>query len=158
MDGQTARRYGFSEAMLEVDRQNPGQVLIPAWRSARISIRHPLFERGLRIAPTNHLALFYLGNAYEAAGQPGRARTLYERVPVVAPQSAEAAQARERIAAINPHITVRARSMRVRGEADAVAARIDETGAFEAPRITPDLTGRPRIVSAVRSATEDRQV
>ncbi len=49
---QTARRYGFSEAMLEVDRQNPGQVLIPAWRYARISIRHPLFERGLRILDT----------------------------------------------------------------------------------------------------------
>lgn len=59
-----------------------------------------LFERGLRIAPTNHLALFYLGNAYEAAGQPGRARTLYERVPVVAPQSAEAVQARERLASL----------------------------------------------------------
>ncbi len=49
---QTARRYGFSETMLEVDRQNPGQVLIPAWRYARISIRHPLFEHGLRILDT----------------------------------------------------------------------------------------------------------
>ncbi len=59
-----------------------------------------LFERGLRIAPTNHLALFYLGNAYEAAGQPGRARTLYERVSAVAPRSAEAVQASERLAAL----------------------------------------------------------
>jgi hypothetical protein len=49
---QEARRYGFSEGMLEADRDNPGQVLIPAWRSARISIRHPLFERGLRILDT----------------------------------------------------------------------------------------------------------
>src|SRR5690606_8771808 len=43
------------------------------------------------------------------------------------------------------------------GQADAVAARIDEAGAFEATRIMPDLTGRPRIVSAVRSATNDTQ-
>lgn len=71
-----------------------------ALQQNRIDDAISLFERGLRIAPTNHLALFYLGNAYEAAGQPGRARTLYERVPVVAPQSAEAAQARERIAAL----------------------------------------------------------
>ena len=49
---QTARRYGFSETMLEVDQQNPDQVLIPAWRYARISIRHPLFEHGLRILDT----------------------------------------------------------------------------------------------------------
>ncbi|WP_372972106.1 dynamin family protein [Marinobacter sp.] len=49
---QEARHYGFSESMLETDTQNPGQVLIPAWRSARISIRHPLFERGLRILDT----------------------------------------------------------------------------------------------------------
>lgn len=43
------------------------------------------------------------------------------------------------------------------GQADAIAARIDGTGAFEAARITQDLTGRPRIVSAVRSSVEDRQ-
>ncbi|GGY83906.1 dynamin family protein [Marinobacter zhanjiangensis] len=49
---QQARRYGFSEAMLEADRDTPGNVLIPSWRSARISIRHPLFERGLRILDT----------------------------------------------------------------------------------------------------------
>lgn len=40
------------------------------------------------------------------------------------------------------------------GQADAVAARIDATGAFDAARITQDLTGRPRIVSAVRAAEE----
>ena len=37
------------------------------------------------------------------------------------------------------------------GQAAAVAARIDATGAFEAARTTDDLTGRPRIVSAVRA-------
>ncbi|WP_404367740.1 dynamin family protein [Marinobacter sp.] len=47
-----ARELGFDQDMLEHDRQNPGQVLIPAWRSAQISIRHPLFERGLRILDT----------------------------------------------------------------------------------------------------------
>ena len=49
---QQARKFGFSEAMLETDRDNPGHVLIPTWRSAQISIRHPLFERGLRILDT----------------------------------------------------------------------------------------------------------
>lgn len=47
-----ARDLGFDDGMLEHDRQNPGQVLIPAWRNAQISIRHPLFERGLRILDT----------------------------------------------------------------------------------------------------------
>ncbi|WP_166262339.1 dynamin family protein [Marinobacter salicampi] len=47
-----ARELGFHEDMLEHDRENPGQVLIPAWRNAQISIRHPLFERGLRILDT----------------------------------------------------------------------------------------------------------
>ena len=49
---QQARKFGFSESMLEADRENPGHVLIPTWRSAQISIRHPLFERGLRILDT----------------------------------------------------------------------------------------------------------
>lgn len=48
----SARMLGFDEQMLEPDRANPGQVLIPAWRNAQISIRHPLFERGLRILDT----------------------------------------------------------------------------------------------------------
>ncbi|MCL1476534.1 MULTISPECIES: dynamin family protein [unclassified Marinobacter] len=48
----SARMLGFDEQMLELDRANPGQVLIPAWRNAQISIRHPLFERGLRILDT----------------------------------------------------------------------------------------------------------
>jgi hypothetical protein len=48
----SARTLGFDEQMLETDRANPGQVLIPAWRNAQISIRHPLFERGLRILDT----------------------------------------------------------------------------------------------------------
>lgn len=47
-----ARELGFDEAMLEHDRSNPGKVLVPAWRHARISIRHPLFEQGLRILDT----------------------------------------------------------------------------------------------------------
>ncbi|MDX1755136.1 MAG: dynamin family protein [Marinobacter sp.] len=47
-----ARRLGFEEGMLESDRSAPGKVLIPAWRNAQISIRHPLFERGLRILDT----------------------------------------------------------------------------------------------------------
>lgn len=47
-----ARALGFDEDMLEHDRNNPGHVLVPAWRNAQISIRHPLFERGLRILDT----------------------------------------------------------------------------------------------------------
>ncbi|MBU2872467.1 dynamin family protein [Marinobacter salexigens] len=47
-----ARALGFDQSMLEHDRNNPSQVLIPAWRNAQISIRHPLFERGLRILDT----------------------------------------------------------------------------------------------------------
>lgn len=47
-----ARALGFEQSMLEHDRHNPGKVLIPAWRNAQISIRHPLFERGLRILDT----------------------------------------------------------------------------------------------------------
>ncbi|RBW51126.1 dynamin family protein [Marinobacter sp. F3R11] len=49
---EQARKLGFEEGMLEHDRNNPGNVLIPAWRNAQISIRHPLFERGLRILDT----------------------------------------------------------------------------------------------------------
>ncbi|WP_417531529.1 dynamin family protein [Marinobacter lipolyticus] len=47
-----ARNLGFDENMLEHDRNSPGNVLVPAWRNAQISIRHPLFERGLRILDT----------------------------------------------------------------------------------------------------------
>lgn len=49
---EEARGLGFDEDMLEQDRNNPGNVLVPAWRNAQISIRHPLFERGLRILDT----------------------------------------------------------------------------------------------------------
>ena len=49
---EEARKLGFDEGMLEHDRNNPGNVLVPAWRNAQISIRHPLFERGLRILDT----------------------------------------------------------------------------------------------------------
>ncbi len=48
----SARLLSFDEQMLEPDRANPGHVLIPAWRNAQISLRHPLFERGLRILDT----------------------------------------------------------------------------------------------------------
>lgn len=48
----SARVLGFDEQMLEPDRANAGHVLIPAWRNAQISLRHPLFERGLRILDT----------------------------------------------------------------------------------------------------------
>jgi hypothetical protein len=47
-----ASMLGFDEDMLEHDRNKPGNVLIPAWRNAQISIRHSLFERGLRILDT----------------------------------------------------------------------------------------------------------
>jgi len=47
-----ANDLGFAEDMLESDRSRPGHVLVPAWRNARISIRHPMFERGLRILDT----------------------------------------------------------------------------------------------------------
>ena len=49
---EEARGLGFDENMLEHDRSNPGNVQVPAWRNAQISIRHPLFERGLRILDT----------------------------------------------------------------------------------------------------------
>ncbi|WP_372965088.1 dynamin family protein [Marinobacter sp.] len=47
-----ARKLGFDEDMLEQDQRTPGNVLVPAWRNAQISIRHPLFERGLRVLDT----------------------------------------------------------------------------------------------------------
>ena len=47
-----ARELGFDEDTLENDRSQPGHVLVPAWRNAQVSIRHPLFERGLRILDT----------------------------------------------------------------------------------------------------------
>jgi GTPase SAR1 family protein len=49
---QEARKLGFEEDMLEHDRNKPGNVVVPAWRNAQVSIRHPLFERGLRILDT----------------------------------------------------------------------------------------------------------
>jgi len=47
-----ARQLGFEEDKLEQDRKMPGNVLVPAWRNAQISIKNPLFERGLRILDT----------------------------------------------------------------------------------------------------------
>lgn len=71
-----------------------------ALQQNRVDASIDLFERGLRLSPTNHLALFYLATAYESAGQGARARPLYERVSSLAPQSQEASQARERLAAL----------------------------------------------------------
>lgn len=47
-----AEALGFDEKMLDQDRAHPGQVLVPAWRHALISVKHPLLERGLRILDT----------------------------------------------------------------------------------------------------------
>ena len=47
-----ARALGFNEDMLEHGTQQPQQGADSAWRNAQISIRHPLFERGLRILDT----------------------------------------------------------------------------------------------------------
>ncbi|MFE8071291.1 dynamin family protein [Marinobacteraceae bacterium S3BR75-40.1] len=49
---EEAHALGFNEDMLDPDRKNPGHVLLPAWRHAQISVRHPLLERGLRILDT----------------------------------------------------------------------------------------------------------
>lgn len=49
---EQAQALGFREDMLDPDPDNPRQVLIPAWRHALISLRHPLLERGLRILDT----------------------------------------------------------------------------------------------------------
>lgn len=48
----TARALGFEEQALDHDRSQPGNVIIPVWRHALISLRHPLLERGLRILDT----------------------------------------------------------------------------------------------------------
>lgn len=47
-----AKLLGFEENMLDHDPQNPGRVLIPAWRHALISMKDPLLEQGLRILDT----------------------------------------------------------------------------------------------------------
>jgi hypothetical protein len=47
-----AETLGFDAKMLDQDRANAGQVLVPAWRHALISVKHPLLERGLRILDT----------------------------------------------------------------------------------------------------------
>ena len=47
-----AADLGFNDAMLDAAPDDPGQVLIPAWRHALISLQHPILERGLRILDT----------------------------------------------------------------------------------------------------------
>jgi len=49
---EEAAALGFDDDSLETDRANPTQVLVPRWRHAQISIRHNLFEQGLRILDT----------------------------------------------------------------------------------------------------------
>lgn len=47
-----ARALGFSGNALERDPANPEKVLIPRWRHAELSFKHPLLEQGLRILDT----------------------------------------------------------------------------------------------------------
>lgn len=47
-----ARALGFSGSALERDPVNPEKVLIPRWRHAELSFKHPLLEQGLRILDT----------------------------------------------------------------------------------------------------------
>ncbi|QCF24792.1 dynamin family protein [Hydrocarboniclastica marina] len=52
MSRADAEALGFDGKMLDQDRDHPGNVLVPAWRHAQISIKHPLLEQGLRILDT----------------------------------------------------------------------------------------------------------
>lgn len=47
-----AADLGFNDAMLDTSPEDPERVIIPAWRHAMVSIRHPVLERGLRILDT----------------------------------------------------------------------------------------------------------
>ncbi len=49
---ERAKALGFLQDMLDHDPDNPGNVIIPAWRHAMISLDHPLLARGLRILDT----------------------------------------------------------------------------------------------------------
>ncbi|MCP5162366.1 MAG: dynamin family protein [Hahellaceae bacterium] len=49
---ERARELGFLKDMLDHDPEHPGNVIIPAWRHAMISLDHPLLTRGLRILDT----------------------------------------------------------------------------------------------------------
>lgn len=47
-----ALALGFDEAMQEEDPDNSYNVLIPRWRHAELSLKHPLLQQGLRILDT----------------------------------------------------------------------------------------------------------
>ena len=47
-----AKALGFSGSALERDPGSPEKVLIPRWRHAELSYKHPLLEQGLRILDT----------------------------------------------------------------------------------------------------------
>jgi GTPase SAR1 family protein len=47
-----ARSLGFDESMLEADRVDTGQVIIPLWRHALVSLDNPLLKKGLNILDT----------------------------------------------------------------------------------------------------------
>lgn len=49
---EEAKSLGFHEDMLDHDPANRDLVIIPAWRHAKISMKNPLLERGLRILDT----------------------------------------------------------------------------------------------------------
>ncbi len=49
---EEAKDLGFHETMLDHDPANKDQVIIPAWRHAKISLDNPLLKRGLRILDT----------------------------------------------------------------------------------------------------------
>lgn len=61
-----------------------------------------LFESGLKLEPENRLAHLHLGVIYEALGDASSAKQHYSEVIRLAPQSAEAAKARIRLAGNAP--------------------------------------------------------
>jgi tetratricopeptide (TPR) repeat protein len=70
-----------------------------AYKANRFTDAIRLFEQGLRQDPTNALAAFYLGEAYTKTSNQAKAREWYAASLAADPQSAVAAQARERVAA-----------------------------------------------------------
>ncbi|KZZ57274.1 hypothetical protein A3762_01235 [Oleiphilus sp. HI0125] len=47
-----ALALGFEESMQEQDLENPEKVIIPRWRHAQLSLKHPLLQQGVRILDT----------------------------------------------------------------------------------------------------------
>ena len=52
VDESEAKALGFNGATLERDPSKTNKVLIPRWRHAELSFKHPLLEQGLRILDT----------------------------------------------------------------------------------------------------------